>query len=122
MRGPQSDAIDQLDALKDLFRRDWDSYDAEPISPVALDYAKIFVQSIRSAVGRSTPIAGPTPDGGVSLVWRGKGKLKVEVFFAPLQPRSPTFVISESGHLKSKGKIEDVGTFARTVIKPLTPG
>ncbi len=116
---PMEDAIDQLDSLKELDSPDWDSYGAMPVSLLAKDYAKLFVHHVWSVLGtRIALIAGPRPDGGVSVLWRAKDNVKIEVCFAPIQPTSPTFIVSQAGRLKDKGQVHDVGEFARSVLKP----
>lgn len=113
------DAIDQLGALKELDSPDWDSYGAAPVSLVAKDYAELFVRHVWSALGtRIALIAGPRPDGGVSVLWRAKDDVKIEVCFAPSQPQSPSFIVSKAGRLMRKGHVEDVDAFARSVLKP----
>jgi hypothetical protein len=113
------DVIDQLDALKALDSPDWDSYGAAPVSLVAKDYAKLFVYHVWSVLGtRIAFVAGPRPDGGVSVLWRARDNAKIEVCFAPLQPTSPTFIVSRAGRVKDKGQVVDVDAFARSVLKP----
>jgi len=116
---PTEDAIDQLTSLKDLDHPDWDSYGGLPVSRAAQEWAQIFVTHVWSVLGVRIPLdAGPRPDGGVSVLWRGRHNVKIEICFAPTQPAVPTYIVSEAGELKYKGIIPDVDAFAREILKP----
>jgi len=75
----------RLDHLEGL-ERNWDSYDAEPISPKAISLAKTVVCRSIAALERHGaknvyPFAiAPVSDGGVQLEWRGPaGFVEIEI-------------------------------------------
>ena len=111
------DAIDAIDALKDCDRRDWDSYDAEPVSAGTLQYARLFVQFVRATAGKDAdPEIGPRADGGVSLLWRGRASRKIEVRIAPVPSHPPTFIVSRDFVLEDEGLVDDPHVFVKNVI------
>ena len=114
------DAIDAIDALKDLDRRGWDSYDGEPVSRGALGYARLFVQLVRVVAGaQADPLIGPRSDGGVSLLWRGRGSRKIEVRIPALPGQQPTtFIVSNDFVLEDEGRVDDPELFVKNVVQP----
>jgi hypothetical protein len=66
-------ALDKLTSYLDL-ERNWDSYDADPISPLAITLAQALLLMLdRKYAGQHSDrlfFVGPSPDGGVMLEWR----------------------------------------------------
>jgi len=81
----QATALRKLDELKNL-PEDWDSYDADPISPIAIAKAKSIITSVMIAFGgiignvvQLTDVI-PIADGGVQLEWVGPhAELEIEI-------------------------------------------
>ena len=114
------DVLDEINGLKDLNEPDWDSYGAEPVSREAIAYASKFVQQVWSQLGyRPQASAGPRPGGGVSLIWRGSKDCMIEVCFDPIQPRSPSYILTQGSELLGKGSVEDLRNFAKKILGPI---
>jgi hypothetical protein len=114
------DAIEALDALKDFDERDWDSYGAEPVSRNALYNARLLVWAARGVAGAGTrfdPVAGPLPDGGVTLLWRGPGTTKIVVRVAPIIGAPPSYVVLDDLSLKATGLIDDPKQLVEVIRK-----
>ncbi len=81
-----------IDKLKEL-QPGWDSYGAETIGPSERENAKGFVTRVLRTLGPDYlhMKVGPTADGGVALIWRGRDALKVEAFFSPAGNRYLVF-------------------------------
>lgn len=69
-----------------LLGPNWDSYDADPIAPVAIERARGLLLSLRQALGRYVgerflPLnVVPLVDGGVQLEWQSSARsLEVEI-------------------------------------------
>ena len=94
----------------------WDSYDAEPIPPLALYKAKRCVEQALNTLGQAlyrNPIVGPTPS-GVELIWRG-GEAEIHALFGAEDGRY--VVIGPNRTVVDRGHIVDSGFFARNVLK-----
>lgn len=60
--------LDELDSLTlEASRQGWDGYSAEPMSPEAYDYAKMFIKALPTTA--PLPELNADPDGEVSLDW-----------------------------------------------------
>jgi hypothetical protein len=70
-----------IDALAEL-EKGWNSYGASPITPAAIARAKKFAGEVAISGRLWSPFVGPTPDGGVALIWE-KGELCIDVDFSP---------------------------------------
>lgn len=71
-------AYDQLAKLSAL-PRDWDSYDADPVSIIALGQARLLFSNL-DFEDIPEPHIAPTPDGGIGLHWRvGSRDLEIEI-------------------------------------------
>lgn len=110
---PAFEAIDRLGSLTE----DWDSYGAPPIPPAAREWAKVCLTQIQRHLGLSywNPLVGPTPEGGVALIWRAKGQ-EVDVLCSPPKAR---YVVLTNNLVTERGEVDDFGTFALEVLKRL---
>ena len=118
MSSAASDTVAKINQLKEL-GPEWDSYSAGGIGLSALENAKSLVYELARALGSQfvPPVVGPTPDGGVVLIWRrGAGRPKLEVFlpvyeaphYAVLQDRR----LIESGLLNGPAGIQHIQHYA----------
>lgn len=113
----RTELIDQIDALRKLGEPNWDSYGADPVSAYATESAKQFVEAIWGQLGPRIRLAiGPRPDGGISVLVRGAGEIKVEVLFPATSQMPPSYLLMRPGTVKDKGQIYDVEDFTRTVL------
>ncbi len=96
-------AFKTIDELKEL-QPNWDSYGAPVIDLAAREDAKGFLHSVEKTIGpeHADPFVGPTPEGGVVLIWRTSDQRKVEVFFSSEGAR---FVVLQHRKLLAKGRI-----------------
>jgi hypothetical protein len=101
-------AIDRLATLQ----RGWDSYDAEPIAPDALEGAKRLLHALDGA--HKKPLIGPTP-AGVELIWRSK-LAEIHAIVSNLHEGNYV-VLDRDRHVIDRGHITDYGFFARNVLK-----
>lgn len=66
-------ALKELDEMT-MLQQDWDSYDADPISPVAIETASKLLQAVEKQCGDVTYEkllhVGPRPDGSVGVTWK----------------------------------------------------
>jgi len=66
-------ALMQFDEMT-VLEQDWDSYGADPISPVAIETASKLLQSVEKQCGNEAyeklMIVAPRPDGGVQIEWK----------------------------------------------------
>lgn len=115
LREPIEEAFASIDALQKL-EAGWDSYDADTITASARDQAKQLLRNVASVCGRqfAGPIVSPTPEGGVALIWRDKGRPKVEVFCSSSAAR---YAVFEKGELIEQGPVATPASFALNVIK-----
>jgi hypothetical protein len=100
---PASEAVTAIDKLKEL-QPDWDSYGAGAPHLSPRERAKGFVYAVVRELGPeyARPRVGPTPDGGVVLIWRKQGRRKVEVFFSPEGNR---FAVMQDRKLLANGPL-----------------
>ncbi|MBA2276261.1 MAG: hypothetical protein H0W06_00745 [Chloroflexia bacterium] len=79
--------LKRLVSLRDL-KADWDSYDAMPPSPIALEKSVGFARRVANlfwyvAGDRAWPMSvSPLPNGGVEMEWQGHSSL-IAVDVAP---------------------------------------
>jgi hypothetical protein len=110
----------QLDGMRKLQQPNWDSYGSDPVSEEAMRTAQVFVDAVWSQFGtnadRFNLVAGPTPDGGVSLLLRGRGEMKIEVCFPPSSRDVPTYLLTRPGIVKDKGTVHNFDHFAKHVL------
>lgn len=99
---------------------DWDSYGAGPIGRWVREQAKTFLRSVAKTVGLgyAHPDVGPTAEGGLTLIWRGAGQPKVQVFSSPEGCR---FVVRQSRELIDKGSISDPAAGVTLLKQHLLP-
>jgi hypothetical protein len=111
-------ALEALDRLAQL-GPDWDTYGADPPSPMAVALARQLVRQAAAELGWQKGIApevGPTPD-GIALIWRGSDSSEVT---ARLGTKRPEFVVVDSdGTVRRAGELVDFDLFVRQVLKPL---
>lgn len=84
VHGWLSAALARLDELATL-KANWDSYQAEPMTPAALIAARgyVSVMALISPVSAMPePAIVPTNDGGIQLEWHQSG-VDVEVYISP---------------------------------------
>lgn len=77
---PENPALIAIDRLADL-PEGWDSYEAPRIVPEARELAKRCVRQVEQSLGShyANPLVGPTPEGGVALIWRKERGSEVDV-------------------------------------------
>ncbi len=81
---------EELVRLDDIAKlgSDWDSYGADPPSPLAIDMASKFLRIVNEKLGRlaleqSRPqIVAPRPDGGIQIEW-GTRPVKIAIHTDP---------------------------------------
>jgi hypothetical protein len=79
-----------LERLQELSKLEpnWDSYDAEPLSPTAVATASTLIAAVdetrRAVTGKHAPpwMVAPVPDGGLQVEWKS-GPRKIEVLIDP---------------------------------------
>lgn len=107
-------AIDRLSELEP----GWDSYDASPVEESARTSAKEFLRSVERSYGPSVTDGlnvGPTPDGGVALVWRYRST-DVEALLGTANGPG-RYVVTKGKKLVAEGWIPEPGWFAKEVLK-----
>jgi len=68
VRDPRERLLDELDNLcVEASRRGWDGYAAEPVTPDAYDFAKMFIKALPTTA--PLPELNADPDGEVALDW-----------------------------------------------------
>jgi hypothetical protein len=68
---------DHLSSLREL-RENWDGYEANPVSPVALSFAQSLIERLQSLP--ADPQVFPSPEGGVTLQYcNSKGDLEFDI-------------------------------------------
>lgn len=65
----------------DCRNRNWDGYDAEPLSDDAYKQAYFFIESL--PVGTPAPTIGAEPDGDVTLEWHRSPRRTLSVSISP---------------------------------------
>jgi len=93
-----------IDHLKE-FQPGWDSYEGDRVDLTAREHAKAFVAHAANVLGPAfwTPKVGPTPDGGVALIWRKPGlAIKAEALFSPVGDH---FIVYQRRKVLAKGAI-----------------
>jgi hypothetical protein len=111
--------LDQLRSLEELrtLKAGWDSYDADPVSAEAIDHARYCLVVAEQFLGAGyNPVVGPTPDGGVALIWRKPGRGEVNAIFS--RAGNIYVVIDQDRRVARKGPLDDPHTFIRDVLKP----
>jgi hypothetical protein len=113
----QNDAAEQIKNLGRL-EAGWDSYEAAPISDAAMRSALHCLHEARGFFGGgyAEPIVGPTPDGGVALIWRKPGREEVNAIFSTQGAKY--IIIGIDRRVTAQGPISDPGAFSRDVLKP----
>lgn len=116
MRGQRLKALAAIDDLKEL-SSGWDSYEADPVALAARESAKRFLRRIAEILGAeyANPVVGPTPEGGVALLWRRPGAPKIEVSFSPTG--SIRYVVPHHGKLLERGPVVDPDSIVTSVLK-----
>ena len=114
----QPDALTAIERLSDL-PEGWDSYGAPRIEEAARKRAKECLHQVRSVLGQSywNPLVGPTPDAGVSLIWRKPVGSEVNVLTT--QAGARYVVLSPTHHVVQTGQGNDFYRFSLEVLKPL---
>jgi hypothetical protein len=106
----------KIDELKEL-APDWDSYGADAPRLSAREDAKRLVYDLARTLGRQfvPPVVGPTPDGGVVLIWRRAGRPKLEVFISPYEP--PHYAVLQDRRLVDKGPLKEPAAILPILIR-----
>ena len=114
--GKSSPTVEAIDSLGQL-RPDWDSYGANPVAESARKLARDFIIGLEQRLGNRlpTPAVGPTPDGGVAVVWRRRLRPNIAVFFSS---EGGKYVITRDHKLVDQGRVEGPESFAREIVKP----
>ncbi len=115
----QNEALRAIDQLADL-PEGWDSYGAPKVAQASREIAKHCMREIERLLGShyAKPIVGPTPEGGVALIWRKERGSEIDVLCTPLGAR----YVLLSPHRQVVGEdhpIADFGYFAMQVLKRL---
>jgi len=112
-----TDSIDRLASV----RSDWDSYGALPVAKSARTRAKRLAIALEELLGSRLPhpVVGPTVDGGIALVWRQARLPRVHI---SVSSRGMKYLVLRNDTLVEQGKLSDVETFVRDVIKPYVLG
>ena len=108
-----------IDRLADL-AEGWDSYEAPRIDEVARKVAKDCLHQVQRLLGAhyANPEVGPTPDGGVALIWRKDRGSEIDLLCSPNGARY--LVLSPHRQVVGQsGSFMDCGYFALQVLKRL---
>jgi hypothetical protein len=74
-----ADALERLEEISSL-GRDWDSYNSESPSRLAISTARSFIVALNRRNKAAPFFIGPIPDGGIQMEWQGTGgDLEVEI-------------------------------------------
>lgn len=77
-----SNSLNELyDAYKECQRKNWDGYDAMPVSPNAFNVAYEFIQAL--PLGMPAPSIGAEPDGHLTLEWYRSPRRMLSVSASP---------------------------------------
>jgi hypothetical protein len=117
MSGSGGSAFDAIERLKDL-PEGWDSYQAPRVADAARGRAKLCLRSVREHLSSSywNPLVGPTPDGGVTLLWRKGNGPEVDILCSATGAR---YVLLSRGLIVQRGEVTDFALFATEVLKRL---
>jgi hypothetical protein len=77
-------AADPLDGFEQYNVVDWDGYDAEPITPETLAYARQLMKVMPTTLGK--PDAAPAGDGSIALEWVPEHHEKLDRLFLDIGP------------------------------------
>jgi hypothetical protein len=107
-------AIDQLAELPE----GWDSYGAPKIAETPRRMAKDCLNQVQRILGAhyANPLVGPTPEGGVYLVWRKERGSEIDVLCSPAGV-AQYVVLAPHRQVVGGGPLYDVGYFALQVLK-----
>jgi hypothetical protein len=111
--GGASETAVEIGRLKSL-DQDWDSYGAERIDDSAVADAMRFLLHVDVLWGAAKfvrPLVGPTPDGGVALIWGERGHGEVETRFSP---RGNRYVVVRDRKVVAQGPVDD--SFVKVLI------
>lgn len=116
----KSAAIAAIDRLADL-PEDWDSYEAPKISEVSRELAKSCLNQIQRLLGSkyANPVVGPTPDGGVVLIWRKEQGSEVELLCSAIGARYILLSPNRQVVGQSERHFTDCSPFAFQILKRL---
>jgi hypothetical protein len=84
---PFAHALSRIDVFAN-FPAGWDSYDARPITPAAVNASRAILHRLHEiSLERGTTAlapyhAAPSPDGGIAIEWRRDGS-SIELWIAP---------------------------------------
>lgn len=114
---PAIAAVDRLADLPD----GWDSYGAPRVEEGARQVAKDCLKQIQYVLGTRymNPVVGPTPEGGVALIWRKERGSEIDLLCSPNGARY--LILSEGRQVvgQSEQPFRDCGDFAMQVLKRL---
>jgi len=114
----ESAVLTAIDRLGDL-PEGWDSYEAPKITLASRRWAKSLVLSIQQHLGPhyANPTVGPTPEGGVALIWRKDRGSEIDVLCSPTGARY--LLLSPHRQVVAQDAITSPGLFAIQVLKRL---
>ena len=115
----ENPAIAAIDRLADL-PEGWDSYEAPKIDEGARKVAKDCLNQIQRLLGAhyANPVVGPTPEGGVALIWRKDRGSEIDLLCSP--SGAHYLVLSPQRQVvRQSSPFRDCGDFALQVLKRL---
>ena len=115
----ENPVIAAIDRLADL-PEGWDSYEAPRIDEASRKVAKDCLHQIRRLLGAhfANPVVGPTPDGGVALIWRKDQGSEIDLLCSPNGARYLALAPNRQV-VGQSGPFMDCSDFALQVLKRL---